>query len=124
VHVASWRETYTGMLPQALVERNTDERRRGGAMPESIRGRPPIPGHDAYVDALVLAASHGHGAGRGFRSLALHVVAPIPAREFYERLGARFLGAEPFADGVDEGVQIAYGWSDMSELANRRNHRS
>jgi hypothetical protein len=73
VHVASWRETYTGMLPQAVIERNTLERRHalwervlgeatrdvlvathddavvgficGGAMPESIRGRAPIAGH-------------------------------------------------------------------------------
>ena len=145
VHVASWRETYTGMLPQAVIERNTLERRHalwervlseatrdvfvatendavvgficGGPMPESIRGRAPIAGHDAYVDALyVLAASHAHGigrallgalaqrlAGRGFRSLALHVVADNPARGFYERLGARVIAAEPYADGVDEG---------------------
>lgn len=158
VHVASWRETYTGMLPEAVIERNTVERRRalwdrvlteavrevlvategdsvvgfinGGAMPETIRGRPPIPDHDAYVDALyVLPPWHGRGIGRalvgalaqllgacGFRSLALHVVAENPARRFYERLGARFIAAEPYAEGIDEGLQLAYGWSDITSV--------
>ena len=143
VHVASYRETYSGMLPEAAIARNTLERRRalwdrvlteaardvfiaaerddvvgfisGGAMPESIRGRAPIPDQDAYVDALyVLAAWHGRGIGRalmgalaqrlrarGFRSLALHVVAGNSGRRFYERLGARFIAAEPYDGGVD-----------------------
>jgi ribosomal protein S18 acetylase RimI-like enzyme len=157
VHVTSWRETYTGLLPEGVIVNNTEQRRRalwtrvlregtrdvfvatgdaglvvgfisGGAMPETIRGRAPIPDHDAYVDALyVLAAAHGRGIGRaligalaqrlrerGFRALALHVVAANPAVQFYEHLGARFIHAEPIAEGVDEGLQAAYGWSDLS----------
>jgi ribosomal protein S18 acetylase RimI-like enzyme len=155
VHVASWREVYTALLPAAVMETNTQERRRalwerigadgarrifvavddaaivgfvcGGPMPESIRGRLPIAGHDAYVDALyVLAGRHRRGIGRallstlanalaqdGFASLALHVVARNPARGFYEHLGARFLHEEPLLPGVDEGMQCAYGWSDL-----------
>ena len=159
VHVISWRETYTGLLPAGVIVNNTEERRRalwervlregtrdvfvaaggrdevvgficGGAMPEIIRGRAPIPDHDAYVDALyVLAAAHGRGIGRallsalaerlrerGFRSLALHVVSANPAVQFYERLGARFLHAEPIDARVDEGTQAAYGWSDLRNV--------
>jgi ribosomal protein S18 acetylase RimI-like enzyme len=159
VHVTSWRETYTGLLPEGVIVNNTAERRRalwehvllegtrdvfvatgdggdvvglisGGAMPTVIRGRAPIPDHDAYVDALyVLAASHGRGIGgallgalaqrlleRGFRALALHVVAANPAVRFYEHLGARFIHAEPIAESVDEGLQAAYGWSDLRSV--------
>ena len=158
VHAAAWHETYAGMVSEAALARNTVERRRafwervlsdaardvivatqrsavvgfvsGGAMPASIRGRPPIPGYDAYVDALyVLAARHGRGIGRallgtlaqrlaarGFGSLALHVVATNRARGFYERLGGRFIRAEPYDDGVDEGVQITYGWSEIASV--------
>ncbi len=158
VHVASWHETYATTVSEAALARNSVDRRRaywervlseaardvivatergavvgfvsGGAMPGSIRGRPPIPEYDAYVDALyVLAGRHGRGIGRallgtlaqrlaarGFASLALHVVATNRARGFYERLGARFVGAEPYDDGVDEGVQITYGWSDIANV--------
>jgi ribosomal protein S18 acetylase RimI-like enzyme len=159
VHVTSWRETYTGIVPEGVIVNNSAERRLalwervlregtrnvivatgergdvvgficGGAMPAIIRGRAPIPGHDAYVDALyVLAAAHGRGIGRtligalaarlcerGFRSLALHVVSANPAVRFYEHLGAQFIHAEPIADGLDEGTQAAYGWSDLRSV--------
>jgi ribosomal protein S18 acetylase RimI-like enzyme len=157
-HVASWRETYVSSVSHSLIERNTEERRRalwervlaeaardvfvavdgativgfvcGGAMPDSIRGRAPIPDHDAYVDALyVVAAQHRRGVGRallgtlarrlcgrGFHSLALHVAAQNPARRFYERLGARFLYAEAVCADADEGVQAAYGWTDIARV--------
>jgi ribosomal protein S18 acetylase RimI-like enzyme len=159
VHVTSWRETYTGLVPEAVIANNTEERRNalwtrvlregsrdvfvatgdggrvvgfisGGAMPTIIRGRAPIPDHDAYVDALyVLSVAHGRGLGRalvgalaqrlrerGFHALALHVVAANPAVRFYEHLGARFIHAEPIAEGVDEGLQAAYGWSDLRSV--------
>jgi ribosomal protein S18 acetylase RimI-like enzyme len=158
VHVASWREVYGALLPAPIMETNTAERRRalwdrilaagerrvlvavgegtivgficGGPMPESFRGRAPIVGHDAYVDAIyVLAGWHGRGIGRallgtlagalvqdGFHSLALHVVGTNPARRFYEHLGARFLFEEPITAGVDEGMQCAYGWSDLRSV--------
>jgi ribosomal protein S18 acetylase RimI-like enzyme len=159
VHVAGWHETYTGLLPEAIIAEKTDERRRraqwepvlregtrdvfvatendrivgficGGAMPAEIRGRAPIPGHDAYVDALyVLAAAHGRGLGRallgslalrlrehGFRAPALHVLAANPAVRFYEHLGAAFIHAEPVAEGAGAGLQCAYGWRDIRDV--------
>jgi len=158
VHVASWHEVYGALLPAPIMETNTEERRRalweriltagerhvlvavedeaivgficGGPMPESIRGRAPIVGHDAYVDALYVRADrHGRGIGRallgtladaltqdGLQALALHVVAQNPARRFYEHLGARFLFEEPILRGVDEGTQCAYGWSELSDV--------
>ena len=157
VHVASWREAYAELLPEWMHENNTEVRRlatwegalaeaardlfvatdddaivgfvAGGAMPDVIHGRAPIPGFDAYVDALyVLTAWQGYGTGRallgtlaqrlserGFRSLALHVVARNPARRFYERLGARFIRDEPSAVApADDGV--AYGWDDIANV--------
>ncbi len=159
VHVASWDETYHGLLSEAVIAENTEERRRalwervlrdgtrevfvavgddgevvgficGGAMPAVIRGRAPIAGYDAYVDALyVLAAEHGRGRGRallgalalrlrerGFRALGLHVVAANPAVRFYEHLGARFIHAEALAAHAGDGGQSAYGWSDLRNV--------
>jgi ribosomal protein S18 acetylase RimI-like enzyme len=155
VHLQSSRETYDWTAAQIAAPKNTPERRTafwdailtegkrkvlvaeadgrivgfvcGGAMPESLRGRPPIPGYDAYVYTLyILAAWHERGIGRallgtlaqrlredGFESLALHVTQTNPARTFYERLGAQFIAAEPFDEAVDEGVQLAYGWRNI-----------
>jgi hypothetical protein len=77
----------------------------------------------------VLASAHGRGLGRallgalalrlrarGFHALALHVVADNPAVRFYTHLGARFIHAEPITEGVDEGLQAAYGWSDLHSV--------
>ena len=157
LHAASWREAYAELLPASMHENNTEARRlatweavlaeaardvfiathdgaivgfiAGGAMPDTIHGRAPIPDFDAYVDALyVLTAWQGRGTGRallgtlarrlaerGFRSLALHVVALNPARRFYERLGARFIRAEPSAvTAADDAA--AYGWDDIADV--------
>lgn len=159
VHFTSWRETYTWLLPPEVIARNTLERREafwhailesgsrdvfvadagggelvgfacGGAMPETMPGRAPICGYDAYIDALyVLRAWHRRGLGRallaalatrlrdsGFRSAALHVVAANDAVRFYEHLGARLIHAEPLVKGNDDAGQLAYGWADIGCL--------
>jgi ribosomal protein S18 acetylase RimI-like enzyme len=159
VHLQSSRETYDWTPAQIAEPKNTPERRTafwagilaegqrevfvaeaeggivgfvcGGAMPESLRGRPPIPGYDAYVYTLyILGTWHGRGIGRallttiarrmraaGFGSLALHVAEQNRARRFYEHLCAQFIRSEPFADGIDQGTQLAYGWRDIAQLA-------
>ena len=159
VHVTSWRETYAGMLPEGIIANNSAERRLalwervmregtrdvfvatgergevvgficGGAMPAIIRGRAPIPGHDAYVDALyVLSCAHGRGIGRalisalaerlrerGFRSLraarrlreSRRAVLRTPRRAVRPR------GTDRRAPR--RGPQSAYGWSDLGSV--------
>ena len=159
VHVQAWRETYTGLLPETVIARNTPERRHalwrevlesgtrdlvvahdgrdavvgfasGGPMPPSVRGRAAIAGYDAYLDAIYLVRSaQGRGRGRallaalverlrarGLHALAFHVVATNDAVCFYEHLGAQFIHAEPLAEGLDEGEQLAYGWPALPDL--------
>jgi len=92
VHVQSWHETYTGLLPQRLIDARThlekrtaqwaevlsDHRGEGVIVAENAEriagfiwmgppGSAPMttPGYDAYIHALyVVAAAHGNGAGR------------------------------------------------------------
>lgn len=92
VHVRSWHETYTGLLPQRLIDARTlekrtaqwievlsDHRGAGVIVAESADGiagfiwaGPPgaenmrkRPGYDAHIHALyVVAAAHGQGVGR------------------------------------------------------------
>jgi hypothetical protein len=77
LHVTSRRETYTGLLHEAVIANNTEERRR--ATRTSTRST---------------CWPQRTGAGSG----------------------ARFLHAEPIAAGVDEGMQAAYGWSDLRSV--------
>jgi ribosomal protein S18 acetylase RimI-like enzyme len=92
VHVQAWRETYTGLLPQRLIDARTlekrtaqwievlsDRRGEGVIVAEPAAGiagfiwiGPPTtenalktPGYDAYIHALyVVAATQGQGVGR------------------------------------------------------------
>jgi ribosomal protein S18 acetylase RimI-like enzyme len=92
VHVRSWRETYTGLLPQRVIDARTLEKRtaqwagvlgdhrRDGAFVAELGGAivgfiwvgqagsehlNTIPGYDAYIHALyIVSAAHHQGAGR------------------------------------------------------------
>jgi GNAT superfamily N-acetyltransferase len=158
VHCASWRTTYTGLLPPEIVAAHTEmtprvdlwrlrsaDPSRGcvvalldgvlcafaafAAMPERPQGMEPVPGYDAYLEAIyALQAVQHHGIGRallgaaaerlrarGYRSLALHVLASNPARGFYERLGARLVREEPPGPG-ETWHGCVYGWPDIGTL--------
>ncbi|GHF39050.1 N-acetyltransferase [Deinococcus metalli] len=90
MHVTSWRETYTGLMPADILARMTgdDMRARRTAMWTEVLERGPTavvvaatedavvgfaavgpprdhPGYDAELGALyTLRAAHGHGTGR------------------------------------------------------------
>jgi len=96
--------------------------------------RPPLPGYDAYLEGLYLLQEyHGAGLGRALlanvaerlaavrlNSMALHVLATNPARQFYERLGAQFIRDEALEsrDGW-EWHQCAYGFPQVDVLRAR-----
>jgi ribosomal protein S18 acetylase RimI-like enzyme len=158
VQCASWRTTYAGLVPPEIVAARTEMVPRVelwrmrladpscgcvvalldgvlcafaafAPMPERPQGMDPLPGYDAYLEAIyALSAAQRLGIGRallaavavrlrasGYRSLALHVLATNPARGFYERLGARLVREEPALPG-ETWHGCAYGWPDLAAL--------
>jgi GNAT superfamily N-acetyltransferase len=158
VHIASWRTTYSALLPAEVVAERTQMvprvelwRTRLGdparhtivalldgvicgfsafcPMPERPQDTEPIPDFDTYLEALyVLQAAQRRGIGRallaataravrsdGRHSLALHVLATNPARDFYARFGAVWLRDDPFAPRAT-WYQSVYGWRDVTAL--------
>jgi GNAT superfamily N-acetyltransferase len=96
-------------------------------------GGPRRDGDPAYVGELyaiyLLPAVQGKGIGRrlaqavahrledrGMRSMLVWVLATNPARRFYEALGGRHLGAQPFEMGGATMTEVAYGWPDIRVL--------
>jgi GNAT superfamily N-acetyltransferase len=53
---------------------------------------------------------------RGFSSMAVWVLARNPSRRFYEALGGRLITQQQIERGGESFVEIAYGWSDLSEF--------
>jgi GNAT superfamily N-acetyltransferase len=56
----------------------------------------------------------------GSASLMLWVLEKNPARVFYERLGGQVIGEKDWGDNAAFGVvvkEVAYGWSDIDQLA-------
>ena len=55
---------------------------------------------------------------RGFRSMALWVLERNPARNFYEKMGARFAASKVIEIGGARLMEVAYIWGDLRSLAN------
>jgi len=86
-----------------------------------------IDGFDAELHKLyVLREFQGRGVGRqlllasiarlramGFRSLASHVLANAPARNFYEHFGARLIRVAPITIDGDSYMDALYGWPSL-----------
>ena len=53
---------------------------------------------------------------RGFRAMAVWVLARNPSKRFYEALGGRLITQQQIERGGESYVEIAYGWSDLSEF--------
>ncbi|MEP9402527.1 hypothetical protein [Sphingomonas sp. VNH70] len=128
LHVASWHETYTGLVPgEMLAGLSVDART---AMWGNILKAP-----DEYgCTAVVIAENHGcvvgFGScgkqrdasltGKGFSgefAASLWVLrGNAPARAFYEKLGG--IVVDEKIDGVHDAALIedAYGWRDLSSL--------
>jgi ribosomal protein S18 acetylase RimI-like enzyme len=173
VHVAAWRETYAGLVPDGMLSALSVEERTGrwhriltapdpwmesaafvavGAAQDVLGfgscGRQPLAdlvadGFAGEFSALyVLAAHQRRGLGRrlmalmaqdlverGLRGAALWVLREnLPARRFYEALGARVVGqrietvgehvrGDRRVHGDDELHEVAYGWPDLAVLA-------
>jgi GNAT superfamily N-acetyltransferase len=92
---------------------------------------PPDRGFESYLQTLYLVEeAKGNGIGRrllrdlatklrdaGVCKMALRVLRLKPARQFYERLGARLVSA---GIGIDEGVfkdDVVYAFDDLELLA-------
>ena len=132
--VAAWTERLADLSRVILVARRDAE--LGGLacarpMPERPAGREPLPGFEGYLESIYVdPALHGSGvggtlirgiaarlAGRGFHSLALHMVVGNPAQAFYEHLGARFVREERAGTNGYAWLMAAYGWKDIAPLA-------
>lgn len=89
VHVTTWCETYTGLMPEQFLDASALEARR--RMWNTILALDPVPGFSIYL----LASEHGTGTGHamlidalGDRPAQLWVVsANRRARTFYENHG-------------------------------------
>jgi ribosomal protein S18 acetylase RimI-like enzyme len=175
VHVAAWRETYTGLVPERMlsslsVEERTRRWHRILTAPDPSMesavfvassdqavvgfgscGRQPLAdlvadGFAGEFSALYVLAAHQRlGLGRRLMALmaqdllarevrgaALWVLREnLPARRFYEALGAKVVGQR--IETVDQHLtgeraraqddaklhEVAYGWPDLFVLASR-----
>jgi ribosomal protein S18 acetylase RimI-like enzyme len=71
----------------------------------------------AGIGKALMALMARNLVSRGRRGASLWVLREnFPARDFYERLGARMLGER--AEGVrgTTRIEVAYGWSELSSL--------
>ena len=96
------------------------------------RATPPAYASEFYA-VNVLRRGQGLGLGRalmaamagamldsGSRSAALWVVRDnLRARQFYERLGGRWVGAAVDEIGGAKLTEMAYGWEDIGPIAGR-----
>lgn len=87
-------------------------------------------GCDGELYAIYLLSAYQHqGLGRqlihavvsqliakGFQSMAVWVFADNPARRFYETLGGRYLRTSQDEIGGATVSEVAYGWSDLTQL--------
>ena len=92
--------------------------------------RDPEPGYDGELYALyVLPEAQRRGTGqalvrtlaaalsaRGFRAMTVQVLARNPARLFYERCGARYLGEHDHEFGGARYPEARYGWPDLAAV--------
>lgn len=65
----------------------------------------------------LMAAMAAEMLGRGVLSALVWVLRDNPSRWFYERLGGRRVGEQSICLGRVLLPEIAYGWSDLTELA-------
>jgi GNAT superfamily N-acetyltransferase len=52
----------------------------------------------------------------GFDSMAVWVLDRNPSRKFYEALGAKLITEQQIERGGQSYVEVAYGWSDLTEF--------
>lgn len=141
VHVAAWRETYTGLLPDAeiaarsLPVRQAQWRAQISAANSRIaylpglgfaqmgpqRAKRLLPDWPEELYCLyLLQSAHGTGQGaallRAVRGLAAFSVVVLSsnarARRFYEKSGGRFLFEEAEHLGETQVTDVTYGFDN------------
>jgi L-amino acid N-acyltransferase YncA len=158
VHVAAWRSTYRGVVPDAFLDAlqtaprerfwratlsNPDAAERvfvahaaRGAVVGFAAGGPAReerPPYDGELYAIyLLDTQQRRGLGRrltlavtrqllatGRRAMLVWVLADNPSRGFYAALGGQQIGSKVVEIGGIELEEVAYGWTELEELAAR-----
>lgn len=158
VHVATWRTAYRGILPDAMLDGLSEERRAAfwgevlarpleaglvlvaehpahGIVGFADAGPPqePLPMFDAELRAIYILAEHQRASvgtalaravaggllARGYTGMFLWVFAENEARHFYEALGGHVVAEGQGEYGGIAKAKLAYGWSDLTDLAAR-----
>jgi GNAT superfamily N-acetyltransferase len=70
---------------------------------------------------LLVAALAERLLSAGLSEMLVWVIAANSSRHFYERLGGRYLRAQPFDIGDESIETVAYGWTDLHML-QKKNH--
>ena len=70
---------------------------------------------------LLVAALAERLLSAGLNNMLVWVIAANPSRRFYERIGGRYLRAQPFDIGDESLETVAYGWTDLHHL-QKKNH--
>jgi GNAT superfamily N-acetyltransferase len=127
VREAQWAQSLSDPQRRTLVGIDTDGMVKGFASAVLLDGSE---GFDSYLQTLYLLrefAGQRHGRAlliamanellaAGKRNMVLRTLRLNPARQFYERLGARFLSEDT---PIDAGHfdDVAYAFDDLSRLA-------
>lgn len=157
VHVAAWRESYAGLLPEAMLS-TLSVGERTGRWARALRAMASVfvaerdgevvgfasacPQRDRTLAArgftgeitaiYVLRRAQGWGVGRHLMAEVAHCLREREhqsaslwvlrdnqsARRFYERLGGEIIGEKEDRREDVTLVELAYGWRDLSALAN------
>lgn len=108
----------------------------GGRIVAFASAGPRRSGHPGYQGELftlyVLQAYQRRGVGRRLmthvckrllrrriRSLLVCALKDNPARAFYEAIGGKLLGEQPFFLGEEVVPEVTYGWKDLALLVHR-----
>lgn len=161
VHVASWREAYTGIMPDSFLAEQSIETRIS-MWTEVFRNRELFNcseifvvqdagriiafgscgpqrdhtladgGFDGEVGGLYVLQSHQkRGVGRLLMAAMFEVLSSLghtgaslwvlrdnqPGRDFYKCLGGKIVGKKRDKRFNGALAEVAYGWSDLSRLA-------
>lgn len=95
------------------------DRNISAAYPREIVSLHVAPGWQSRgVGRSLVGAAADWLIARGERNLAVRVLEPNPNRAFYERLGARELGSQPYDWAGFATREVIYGWPDIGRLCS------
>jgi ribosomal protein S18 acetylase RimI-like enzyme len=132
---AQWRRVLEGQAPDQFAYVACDAAHEVVGFANGGPERGEVPGYDSEVHAIYLLPDvQRRGIGRrllvevaeelterGYRSLAVWVLADNPARAFYTALGGLPVAEKRIEIGGVSLPEVAYGWDRLGDLANRVN---